>query len=259
MSKERKTLARILNTTEAAKLQEIIVAKGNSPVLDELDDPEKATRFARVNLRGSYLFARFAVPAFASSVFGSLVRFPPVDDTLGKLVLHLTQAVMGEICNNLIFLRPDECHSHYYDALEAYQAAGGDMAAVTIFTEMVPRFGLDKAMAMSGMWSPGSRRYASNLLECCQDPLAMFILMPANEELAPRVYARALDKLSREKRFDKFRQFLDRHVELDESDHGPITLEWLETYIEKAGPKPAAIKTATEKVLAYFSGGRTDA
>jgi hypothetical protein len=106
------------------------------------------------------------------------------------------------------------------------------------------------------MWSAGSMLYKDNLFECCQDALAMFILMPANEALAPGVYARALATLSREKRFDKFRRFLERHVELDETDHGPIALDWLDTYIKKAGPEPASIKTATEKVLAYFSGVR---
>jgi hypothetical protein len=183
------------------------------------------------------------------------VRFPPIDNELGKLVKLVTESVLGEICNNLIFLRPDDCHSHYHDALEAYLNAGGDYDEVTDFTEMVLSIGFDKAVKRSPLWSAGSIRYAQALFTCCMDPLAMFILMPANEALAPAVYTRALASLTREPRFGMFRLFLERHVELDRSSHGPIALEWLETYLNMARPELSLVASATEKVITYFSGG----
>lgn len=253
MSKAQKSLVQILKTPEAGRLEAIIAAKGDSPVLDGLGDPEKALRFARVNLRGAYLFGRFAVPSYAAAVFASLTGFHPPDDGVGRLLARLMEAVEGELFNNNIFGRAGERHSHYHDALEAYVQASGDAAAADGMRKLEgPSF--EAAVRASPLWSPGSARYARNLQRCCKDVLTLFILMPANEELAPKVYARVLASLSSEGRFDGLRRFLERHVALDEGDHGPVTLEWLELYLRKARPSPARLKEATESVIALFAG-----
>lgn len=255
MSQTAKTLFSILNVPEAQRLQQAIAAKGVSATLDGLRDPEKALRFIRSNLRGSYLFARFAVPSYAAAVFSVLRDFPPVDDALGSVLARIVEAVRGELLNNNIFERDGECHSHYHDAREAYVAAGGGIAEVADFERDAARRGFARASATSPFWSAGALKYAEALLRCCDDPLALFILMPANEELAPRVYSAALARLPEEGRFAKFRQFFSKHVELDEGDHGPAALEWLDLYVRKADCTPATIRASTEKVLAYVTGG----
>lgn len=254
MRNEPKSLIQILDIPEAERLQAAIAAKGRSPVLDRLADPEMALRFIRSTLRGSYLFARFAVPSYAAAVFAVLKDFPPVDDGMGRMLERLMEAVKGELFNNNIFEREGECHSHFHDALEAYAAAGGDAPEVASFERRAHELGFDQAMEGSAFWSSGSIRYAQALKSCCADPLALFILMPANEELAPRVYARALATLSEEARFSKFRRFFARHVALDEDDHGPAALDWLELYLKQAGHSRARIRLATGKVLAYIAG-----
>ena len=249
-----KSLFSILNVPEAETLQRAIAAKGASATLDGLRDPAKALRFIRSNLRGSYLFARFAVPAYAKAVFTLLPYLPPVDDRTGVILTRILDAVKGELLNNNIFGRDGECHSHYHDAREAYEAAGGDMEEVKGFERDAARMGFDRAMRASPFWSAGARTYADALMRVCEDPLACFILMPANEELAPRVYSAALARLPAEGRFDKFRQFFSRHVELDEGDHGPAALEWLDLYVRVSGCSREQIRAATEKVLAYVTG-----
>lgn len=249
-----KTLAGILNVLEAEMLRDAITAKENSLALAGLDDPEKALAFIRSNLCISYLFARFTVPSYAAAVFSSLTAFHPADDALGATLSKLADAVRGELFNNNVFGRPGECHAHYHDMREAYEAAGGNMTDLSAFMELEGRLGFDRAIEMSTLWSPKSVRYARGLKRCYEDPLALFILMPANEELAPRIYARALVSLCREPRFAKFRQFIERHVALDEEDHGPIALDWLELYLDKTGRTPERIREAAGKVLAYVNG-----
>lgn len=254
MSQSQKSLFSILDIPEAERLQRVIAAKGASPRLEGLRDPEKALRFIRSSLRGSYLFARFAVPAYAKAVFTLLPYLPPVDDAMGVMLTRILDAVRGELLNNNIFGREGECHSHYWDAREAYEAAGGDMEEIAAFEIDAQRYGFDRAMRSSPFWSLGAKQYAYALLRVCEDPLACFILMPANEELAPRVYKAALARLPDEARFDKFRQFFSRHVELDEGDHGPAALEWLDVAIRVSGCSREQIHAATEKVLAYVTG-----
>jgi hypothetical protein len=255
VSQSAKSLYGILGVPSALKLQEALVAKGASPTLDGLRDPAKALRFIRSNLRGSYLFARFAVPSYAAAAFSVLPEFSPVDDAMGRMLDRIVEAVKGELMNNNIYGREGERHSHYHDAREAYEAAGGDMAEVAAFERDAERLGFGRAAQSSPFWSPASRKYAQALLRCCEDPVALFILMPANEELAPRVYAAALARLPGDGRFAKFRQFFSRHVELDEGDHGPAALDWLEMYVRRASCPSARLEAAARKVLAYVSGG----
>ncbi len=249
----KKTLAEILQIPEAETLQEAIARSAQSPSLDGLDDPERALRFMRTNLRGSYVFGRFVVPSYAAAIFATLTTLPPVKGHLGVSLSTIIDVVRGELVTNNIFERPGEYHAHFWDALEAYAFAGGDITEVASFISDESKFGFSKAIELSSLWSAGSRRYVENVRRCCQDPLALFILMPANEDLAPRLYARVLATFSKEPQFAKFRRFLEKHVELDEGGHGPAALAWLDMYIKNAGREPAQIRAATNKVVAVFS------
>lgn len=251
-----KSLVTVLSVPEAKRLQEVIAEKGRSPVLDGLDDPARALRFLRANVCGSYLFARFATPSYAAAVFQSLTKMPPVDDELGRILSSIVDAVRGELFNNNIFDRAGECHSHFYDAFEAYASAGGDVSQVRAFLDAERRHGFARAAAESELWGAGAVRHAHAMLACCRDPLALFVLMPANEDLTPRIYARALGSLSKEARFDAFRRFLERHVALDEDDHGPAALEWLDLYVRRMGIEPARLSAATELVLRLYEPQR---
>lgn len=254
MMNRQKTLTEILDVPEAGRLREAVLARGSSPTLDRLDEPDQAAHFLRANLRASYLFARFAVPSYLSAVFASLTEFPPVDDGVGPMLASIADAARGELFNNNIFDRPGECHAHYHDMLEAYEAGGGDAGAWRAFTELERAHGFPQAVERSAFWSPKARQYARDMRYCCEDPLALFILMPANEELTPLLYAKALASLPAGGRFSKLRQFLERHVALDEDDHGPAALGWLDLYVEKARPSPARIREAINNVLAVFGG-----
>jgi len=254
MLETRKTLSQILRVPEAETLMALIAAKGRSATLSRLDEPERAMVFAKANLRASYLFARFVVPSYASAVFSSLTSAHPVDDEGGALLGRIMEAMRGELFNNNIFDRPGECHSHFHDAWEGYRQAGGDMHEAHHFMVLVEKYGFRRAIRDSTLWSERSADHAEAMLRCCEDPLALFILMPANEEFTPIVYARALSTLSREGRFDGLRTFLSKHVMLDEGDHGPAALEWLELHLRKTPPEPARLAEAIRKVSAVFGG-----
>lgn len=256
---DQKTLASVLKTIEGSQIHKAVLAKGESPFLDTLDNPEHAMKFLRTSLCGSRLFAQHAVPAFAAAVFGSLRDFPPVDDTMGPVIERIVETVRGEVYNNNIFQRQGECHAHYHDMLEAYAAAGGDMDEVAEFARIERSYGFFQAVKQSPLWSNNAERYAIAMYRCCEDPLAMFILMPANEEMAPRVYERALKSLCREPRFDKFRTFLERHVAIDTDDHGPVVLDWLDLYLRRKRLEVFEVRKSAQRALRFVTGGREPA
>lgn len=250
------TLTQVLNNTAAYELEHVIAQKQTSPVLESLCDPEKAMRFLRTNLCASYLFEKYSMPTYASKVFYSLTQMRPADDTLGKILSGIAGMIQGELFNNNVYQRPGECHSHYYDMLEAYTSAGGSIEEMNTFTNLEKRVGFLEATKQSSLWTAGSKTYARTVFECYEDTLALFILLPVTEQITPSVYPRALKYLSADSRFDKFRIFLQRHVELDNDEHGPSTLQWLNAYIQEMQPSADVIEQATRKVLSVISGGK---
>ena len=244
------TLETTLGREHGSRLRSVIKKKITSLSLLGLEDSERALRFVKGNLRGSYLFARFIVPSYSAAVFASLTNLPPVDDSIGPVIASIKDVVRGELTNNNIFERSGECHSHYYDALEAYKVANlGDITEVESFHLMEREKGIDYAILNSSFWSDRSRDYAHALIACCKQPLATFIMMSVNEEMAPAIYQKALESFSLDLRFNKFRQFMERHVQFDKDAHGPDTLKWLAYFLEAASVTVEEIQTATDTVL----------
>ena len=248
------TLSSVLKVPQAVELEEVIAHKAASPIFTQLYQPDQALRYIQNNVCLSYLFARFTIPTYVSEVFSFLRTMNPVDDQLGPLLEGVVEMAQGELFNNNIYLRPTESHSHYHDVVEAFTAAGGSKQLVDDFIKLEQKFGFPKAIDNSTLWSKWSVRYATRSLLCYGDPLAMFILIPTTEELSPKICQRALDNLCTDSSFDKFRTFLQKHVSLDQDEHGPITLRWLETYIQKTGHGPEQIEKSVSKVLYLLTG-----
>lgn len=243
----------VLGIPEAKQLDEALASKGKSPVLLNLGLPENTERFMRASLRGSYLFGREVVPSYAAHVFASLRTQTPPGEEIGHVIRGITGMCIGELCTNNVYRRPGECHSHFHDMLEAYKEAGCNVDEFqTFLTAAAGRGTLSGIQENSELWSTGSKKYAEKLLAVCADPLASFILMPCNEILTTIIYPVAIAHMTNESRFDKFRHFLEVHVELDGDDHGCVALEWLALYKEKAKVSQEELATATKKVLALF-------
>lgn len=246
-------MQQLLQIDEARRLDDAISNKGNSPILNSLDNPENALRFMRSCLRGSYLFGRFVVPSYLSHVFASLTNRHPTSNTTGKIVKEVTDFCLGELATNNVSGVKATYHAHYYDLLNAYDTAGGDITEFNIAIEPAIEYLVSDGYqgVFNSFWSEASLKYASRLMEVCNDPLQSFILMPCNERLTTIVYPVALKSLCREKRFDKFRHFMDVHIQLDQDDHSVAAMKWLEFYLE-SDVSSAAVQQATEEVLKLY-------
>lgn len=246
------TLSSILQNDEAKRLEAALASKGESHVLRSLGNPDNARWFMKACLRGSYLFGRHTVPSYISHVFHSLTHHAPANDVVGKTLNKLMNMCVGELSTNNIFCRDGECHAHFHDLYEAYVDAGGDTVAFAEFMRQAEHGTWQAIWTCADLWSIGSTQVAGRLLKCCDSPLASFILMPCNETLTTIIYPPALKSLSKEPQFDKFRRFLEVHVQLDGEDHGYVALEWLDLYLRHAKPHPCEVADATKMVLSLY-------
>jgi hypothetical protein len=251
------TLTNVLGIPEAAELDAAILAKAASPRLRDLGDPEIAMRFMRASVRGSYLFNKYVIPAFATEVMRDFRRWAPLNDKLGTLFAGVLDMIRGEMCTNNIFERPGECHAHYYDQLEAYAAAGGDLLEIERYGNLEMNEGAVAAIEQSPLWSGASRQQAMNIyLRSQDDHLCPYIMVAANEVASPLIFARALEYLPKEPRFEKFRTFLAKHVEFDAGDHGPIALQWLQAFLRYEGAPREMLAWSTGRVRDLYIPGR---
>ena len=249
------TLPSVLKCPEANRLEMALVNKAGSPKLRALDTPENTLAFMKACLRGSYLFGRHLVPSYTSHAFAWLTGRHPTNNDVGRTLRRMFELCIGELCTNNIYNRPNECHAHFHDLQEACIDAGLEMDGFDYFFDMATGTGTMEAIERCpSVWSPGSARYAGQLLICCDDPLATFIVMVCNELLTTIIYPVALEHLCKEERFNKFRRFLEVHVQLDGDDHGYAALEWLELYLNKKHLPEQRIPSATSMVRASTKG-----
>lgn len=223
---------------EAAVLDRLVDENEQAPILFRMGDPEIALRVIRSSVRSSYLFNRYTMPSYASHLFGALSLLPPVDDELGPILAGVAGAIKGELFNNNVYGRPKECHSHYHDMLTSYEAAGGDPAVV----------------ATEG--GGGKKDYADHLLETLKNRLATFVLVPAIEKSTPKFFETVAANLSDDPRFAKYRQFVEKHIELDRTEHSCVTMDWLAYFVGKVPPPAYEVRVALRLATKAIALGR---
>ena len=241
-------LAKILGTRNAQELERVIEEGWQTPVIKRLQEPEIALKVMSTGVRSSYLFVKHIIPLYAAHVFQTLSTLAPVDDKLGPILAGITGAVQGELYNNNIYGRPKECHSHYLDMVEAFEYAGGDVSSVCEFEKASN--GITEEAQGRKIWTKEPTAYAHHdTIVLLKNPLSTFILVPAIEEMTPRLFESISRNLSPEARFDKYRQFLDRHVEIDRSEHSSVTTDWLEYFLSKKHSSEYEIDESVENVI----------
>lgn len=245
------SLGDVLGEKAAQPIEQMIAQKLASKKIEQISDPKHAMKFMRANLCGSYLFSYYTVPMFGSVVLQSLVGTrPPVDDERGHVIKALLGLIEGEICNNAIYGREGECHSHYHDIAEAYEAAHGDMEPVEKFITLHNRDGFIPAIRQStDLWSAGAIHYATELIRHSNHWLIVFVHMAVNEILSPLLYEKVLQYLPEHDRFQKFTMFLSKHVELDGDEHADSALKWLQLFLADHKTDPLAIEIAVSDLL----------
>lgn len=234
----------ILQGSNVGALDTLVEDTEQAPILARMDEPEIALGIIRAGLWASYLFNQQIIPLYTAHVFQSLTQLPPVDDELGPLLAGVMGAVRGELFTNNIYGNAKACHSHYQDIVDAYLAAGGSLESV------------DKIVAETKT-APGKKgQYITHLLNLLEDPLATFILIPAIEKSTPSFFETVAKHLNKAKRFDKYRLFVEKHVEFDRGEHSSVTMDWLEYIIRKMQPSPEKVTKAVSQVLTVLNLNR---
>ncbi|MCE9581563.1 MAG: DUF3050 domain-containing protein [Planctomycetes bacterium] len=144
---------------------------------------------------------------------------PPADTTAARLI---NEIVLGEETDEVT---PGRYASHYDLYLEAMLEVGADSRAIRGFVSSL-RDGISPEKTLAAITLPDStRQFVLETLRTCSRPViqvaASFLL--GREDLVPSMFRPILASLEAAgTRCETFRLYLERHVHLDEEQHGPM-------------------------------------
>ncbi len=161
------------------------------------------------------------------------------------MVRFINEIVLGEESDLDLNSRPE---SHYRLYLEAMDEVGADRRAVEAFVAAPDPRGLPAGIAEFVDYNLSLAEHG-----CDEEVAAAFLY--GREKLIPEMFERIVAALDVDRsRYPRLIYYLERHIELDGNEHGPLAQQLLDALI---GDDPVAdlrARTAAERSLALREG-----
>ncbi len=171
---------------------------------------------------------------------------PPADITAARLV---NEIVLGEETDEVA---PGQFTSHFDLYLCAMEEVGADTGPITHFIAALRR-GTSADDALAGVQIPETtRQFVQQTLRSCSgstlDVAASFLL--GREDLVPSMFRPMLAQLQATGvNCDTYRLYLERHISLDEGQHGPMAKRLLASLCGTEEGNWVAATTAARNAL----------
>lgn len=153
---------------------------------------------------------------------------PPADVESARLI---NEIVVGEECDDGPAGRPA---SHFAIYLDAMEQAGADTGAIRRFLEDLDA-GAPWERALASAAAPAAaKEFVEATLAVCAGPVHARVaaLTVGREEVIPAMFRNILGELARAPAdggaLETLRWYLDRHIDVDERRHGPMTARLFE-------------------------------
>jgi len=144
--------------------------------------------------------------------------------------------------------------SHYELYIEAMQEIGASTETLCRFADLIAEgMPWPQAMKRAGVPAPAAE-FMSHTLEMCQDhpayEVAAFFLF-GRENLIPDMFRKIVEGLAETESvsIDAFRYYLDRHIGIDEEEHGPAGVRMMKSLCGDNDMRWRLVKRAAEESL----------
>jgi hypothetical protein len=236
----------ITNHQRISCVEELRNQWATMPIFSACKDPSDADRLIKISLGHTYLFGRITMPSYIGHLCFALRSIPPVKANLAQVVNSNIAMFTGEVCSNNIF--GGVAHAHYHDMLQAYTRATLEVEKVQCLD--TPTFKSAKqALEDTGVWTDAMLEYADHLETSTLDPLSTFLIAVISEETISESYKTILKNLNDNSKYDHFRTFMQRHIELDTAEHGPAAVRWLNTYLQRASSEEVNVAMSNTELF----------
>jgi ActR/RegA family two-component response regulator len=144
--------------------------------------------------------------------------------------------------------------SHYELYVEAMEEIGANTDTLCRFADLIAE-GMPYQQAMKRAEVPApAAEFMSHTLEMCQDhpayEVAAFFLF-GRENLIPDMFRKIVEGLADSEgiSIDAFRYYLDRHIGIDEEEHGPASVRMMKSLCGDSDMRWRLVKRAAEESL----------
>ncbi|AKT38052.1 DUF3050 domain-containing protein [Chondromyces crocatus] len=177
------------------------------------------------------------------------VPWIPAEDTEAARLVN--EIVTGEECDEAPGGR---LASHFEVYVAAMRRAGADVAPIERFVAALRR-GVSWASSLAGAGAPAaSRAFVETTMEVCAGPVhgRVAALTLGREDIIPAMFSRLVRGIvgDRTGELSDLVWYLDRHVEVDGSRHGPMTLRLFERICARDEATRRESLGVAERVLA---------
>ena len=142
--------------------------------------------------------------------------------------------------------------SHFESYLHAMVEVGADTQPITDFISMVNSEGLNAALQLSSVPEASKEfmRYTFSVIEGNKPYLLTAVLAYGREDLVPQLFRSLEDGLQLSpKTAPSLYAYLQRHIQLDGEDHGPLAIQFLQELCEGSVHKYTAAIEVAEQAL----------
>ncbi len=211
--------------------------------LDTVDDVKLFMQY--------HVFAVWDFMSLLKSLQGHLthVNAPWVPVENPKLARFINEIVLAEESDVNELGEPKSHFEMYLDAMIQIEA---DVTKINHFTKFIKRgtsveFALQTAKTPKGVAE--FVEYSMSLIQTNQPHMVAAAFTFGRENILPNIFIEILRKSGKEKEYSKFRYYLERHIELDGNDHGPISLDMISNLCKKDVTKWMDVSKIARKSL----------
>lgn len=161
--------------------------------------------------------------------------------------------VLEEESDHALTQTMDSTHaSHFQTYLLAMDEVGADIQSILDFVECVSNEGLESALCMPNIPAPAKKfmRFTFAVIKRDQPHLLAAALAYGRETLVPQLYRAIKQQLkTNSTHAPSLQTYLQRHIQLDEQEHGPLALQMVEELCEGSAKKQTEALQVAEQAL----------
>ncbi len=198
-----------------------------------------------------HVFAVWDFMSLLKSLQGSLtnVNAPWLPKENIKLTRFINEIVLEEESdiNDL-----GEYKSHFEMYIDAMVQIGADTTKINQFIALIQN-GKSVDNALKSVNLPNAVEefvlFSFSLIKTNQPHVVAAAFTYGRENILPDIFFEILAKSGKQKQYNKFSYYLERHIELDSNDHGPISLDMISNLCQKDISKWLEVAKIAKKAL----------
>ena len=182
------------------------------------------------------------------------ITFPWTPPKNPRFANFINQLVLEEESDYVLTNSSGSTHaSHFESYLQAMTEVGANIQPITEFIAIVDDAGLEAALKLSNIPAPAKKfiSFTFDIIECNKPHLLTAALAYGREDLVPQLFRCLEDGLQiSPNTAPNLFAYLERHIQLDGEEHGPLAIQLLQELCEGSAQKRVDAIEVAEQALA---------